>query len=60
MSDKNDEKELAEALDNFLGEEAVKQDECNGDIECMIKTDKSLVEKINKKIVTEDGRQLLM
>jgi NADH:ubiquinone oxidoreductase subunit E len=26
---------------------------------CIIKGDKSLVERINKKIITEDGRQLL-
>jgi len=26
---------------------------------CVIKGDKSLVERINKKIITEDGRQLL-
>lgn len=27
---------------------------------CVIKGDKSLVERINKKIITEDGRELLM
>ena len=32
--------------------------DCN-DEGCIIKTDKSLVERINKKIITEDGRQLL-
>jgi hypothetical protein len=26
---------------------------------CVIKGDKSLVERINKKIITDDGRQLL-
>ena len=26
---------------------------------CVIKGDKSLIERINKKIITEDGRQLL-
>lgn len=26
---------------------------------CVIKGDKSLVERINKKIITEDGRELL-
>ena len=60
MSDNKNNKDLNQGLDNFLGEETPKQDTCNGDRECMIKTDKSLVEKINKKIVTEDGRQLLM
>ena len=28
--------------------------------ECVIKNDKSLVERINKKIITEDGRELLL
>jgi hypothetical protein len=27
---------------------------------CIIKGDKSIVERINKKIITEDGRQLLV
>lgn len=62
MSDNKDNKDLNQGLDNFLGQsqEQPAQDNCNGDRDCMIKTDKSLVEKINKKIVTEDGRQLLM
>lgn len=61
MSNNKDNKDLNQGLDNFLGEQPQpQQDNCNGDRECMIKTDKSLVEKINKKIVTEDGRQLLM
>jgi hypothetical protein len=61
MSDNKNEKDLNQELDNFLGEQPKpKQDDCNGDRECMIKTDKSLVERINKKIITDDGRQLLM
>ena len=60
MSDNKNEKDLNQELDNFLGTPAPKQDDCNGDRECMIKTDKSLVERINKKIITDDGRQLLM
>jgi len=58
MSDNKTEKDLNQELDNFL--DTPKQDDCNGDRECMIKTDKSLVERINKKIITDDGRQLLM
>ena len=60
MSDNKNEKDLSQELDNFLGTPTTKQDDCNGDRECMIKTDKSLVERINKKIITDDGRQLLM
>ena len=61
MSDNKNEKDLNQELDNFLGgQPQPTQDDCNGDRECMIKTDKSLVERINKKIITDDGRQLLM
>mgnify|MGYP000143302727 FL=1 len=54
----NDKKiNLEKNLDEFLTSENVNVD-CN-DEGCIIKTDKSLVERINKKIITEDGRQLL-
>jgi hypothetical protein len=46
-------------LDSFL--EQGKQDpnmDCSSGV-CVIKGDKSLIERINKKIITEDGRQLL-
>ena len=53
---KND---LEKNLDAFLTNENQNQNmDCNED-GCIIKTDKSLVERINKKIITEDGRQLL-
>lgn len=42
-------------LDKFLTNE---EETCTGD-ECVIKSDKSIVERINKKIITEDGRELL-
>ena len=55
-------KPINNKLDNFLGKEGVEQcktqDECQGE-GCIIKGDKSLVERINKKIITEDGRELL-
>ena len=57
MSDKKNKKELDKKLDSFLDDK--NELECTTD-ECLIKTDKSLVERINKKIVTDDGRQLLM
>lgn len=56
MDNKNEKKNLDKKLDNFLTQQ---EQECQGD-ECIIKTDKSLVERINKKIVTDDGRELLM
>jgi hypothetical protein len=48
------EKNINDNLDAFLGEEG-----CTGD-KCVIKGDKSIVEVVKKKIVTEDGRQLLI
>ncbi len=41
-------------LDAFLGQEQEQQDE-----QQVINSDKSIVEKVNKKIITDDGRQLL-
>lgn len=52
-------KNLNTGLDGYLGSE--NQDpnmDCTSGV-CVIKGDKSLVERINKKIITEDGRQLL-
>lgn len=50
---------LNKAIDSFLDNQ--NQDpnlDCSSGV-CVIKGDKSLVERINKKIITEDGRQLL-
>jgi hypothetical protein len=47
-------KNIDDKLDAFLGNE-----DCTGD-KCIIKGDKSIVEVVRKKIVTEDGRQLLI
>lgn len=49
---------LNKNLDEFLGEE--QELECDENGVCRIKTDKSLVERMNKKIITDDGRELLM
>jgi len=63
MEDKNlkptDPEALKNALDNMLenGEQDPEMD-CSSGV-CVIKGDKSIVERINKKIITEDGRQLL-
>ena len=62
MSDNNN---LKNSINNFLtDEEKARQAEqanmdCSSGV-CVIKGDKSLVERINKKIITEDGRELLM
>lgn len=61
---KNEEtkKGLESSLDGFLASdpnESTNPDmDCSSGV-CVIKGDKSLVERINKKIITEDGRQLL-
>jgi hypothetical protein len=50
---------LDKALEGFLNNE--NQDpnlDCTSGV-CIIKGDKSIIERINKKIITEDGRQLL-
>ncbi len=59
--DSKKEKELQDKLTNFLDEmEGFKGDNCNGDKQCLIKSNKGLVERVNKKMVTEDGRELLL
>jgi hypothetical protein len=60
METNNKTKDLEKNLDSFLKTGNKNQElECNED-GCIIKTDKSLIERINKKIITEDGRQLLV
>jgi hypothetical protein len=50
---------LDKALDGYLNTESQDPNlDCSSGV-CVIKGDKSLVERINKKIITEDGRQLL-
>jgi len=62
MENKENKKQVSnldKALEGFLNTE--NQDpnlDCSSGV-CVIKGDKSLVERINKKIITEDGRQLL-
>jgi hypothetical protein len=44
---------VKKAIDTFLDNEESQNDDV------VIKQDKSIVERINKKVITEDGRQLL-
>jgi hypothetical protein len=56
---KKDDKNMDKALDEFLAAEGQDSNmDCSSGV-CVIKGDKSLVERINKKIIIEDGRQLL-
>jgi hypothetical protein len=59
MKNEKNENKLENALDNFLGEQPTQEMDCSSGV-CVIKNDKSIVEKINKKIIIEDGRQLLI
>ena len=58
-------KELKKTLDSFLDEqpatttESQEEMDCSSGV-CIIKGDKSVLERINKKILIEDGRQLLI
>jgi hypothetical protein len=56
------------AMDNFLSDPPLPKPpsdpieenmDCSSGV-CVIKNDKSILERINKKIITEDGRQLLI
>jgi len=55
----NKKDDLSKSLDEFLNSDKQETIECN-DFDCIIKNDKSLVERLNKKIITDDGRQLLL
>lgn len=55
-----DKKDLNSSLNDFIGENPNSNDENCTTEECKVKRDKSLVERINKKIITEDGKQLLI
>jgi len=64
MNNEKNEKDLKSALDSFLGQEQQPQQEneemdCSSGV-CVIKNDKSIIERVNKKIIVEDGRQLLI
>lgn len=55
-------KNIVTSLDEFLFQEDNQPNqtiECKDDV-CIIKNDKDLVEVVGKKIITQDGRQLLV
>ncbi len=59
MTEDTNKKDLDKELSKFLENENKNPEmDCTSGV-CVIKGDKSLVERINKKIITEDGRQLL-
>jgi hypothetical protein len=52
------EKNLTDSLTDFLGDDIENGE--NNEKKVIIKNDNSIVERINKKVVTSDGRQLLV
>jgi len=52
-------KNVKKAIDDFMLDNEENQNE-NKNNNVVIKQDKSIVERINKKVITEDGRQLLI
>jgi hypothetical protein len=64
MKNEKNEKDLKKSLDSFLSQvpnidESNQEMDCSSGV-CVIKNDKSILERLNKKIITEDGRQLLI
>lgn len=57
-----DKDKINKSLETYLGQEKKKNNEdeldCSSGV-CVIKNSKGIVERINKTIMTEDGRQLL-
>lgn len=50
--------DLKKKLENFIGNTDKKED-CQGD-ECFIKQPQDVIERVEKKYITNDGRQLLI
>jgi hypothetical protein len=64
MNQEKEVKNVKNAIDSFLEtppitNESGQELDCTQGV-CVIKNDKSIQERINKKIITEDGRQLLI
>jgi len=63
MNTQTNEKNVKKAIDAFLNQPTTNEQNQEMDCSsgtCIIKNDKSIVERINKKIIVEDGRQLLI
>lgn len=54
----NNDNELKNGLDSFLDNEPVKSVEAKSD-EVLIPSKSGIVERLEKKLITEDGRQLI-
>lgn len=54
----NTNEDLKKKLENFIGD-SDKKEECQGE-ECYIKQPQDVIERVEKKFITNDGRQLLI
>jgi hypothetical protein len=64
MEIQNNQNKINNAIDSFLIDtqkttQEQQEMDCDNGV-CVIKNDKSILERINKKIIVEDGRQLLI
>lgn len=60
-NNKEQNNEIKNSLEDFLSDnkQNIKNQECNDDV-CYINDGKEIVERIEKKLVTNDGRRLLI
>lgn len=58
MENNKNSEDLKKKLENFIGN-SDKKEECQGE-ECFIKQPQDVIERVEKKYITNDGRQLLI
>lgn len=51
--------DLKKKLEDFIGDSNKKQEDCQGE-ECFIRQPQDVIERVEKKYITNDGRQLLI
>lgn len=51
--------DLKKKLEDFIGNPNKKQEDCQGE-ECFIRQPQDVIERVEKKYITNDGRQLLI
>lgn len=51
--------DLKKKLETFIGDSNNKGEECQGE-ECLIRVPQDVIERVEKKLITNDGRQLLI
>lgn len=56
---KQNTEDLKKKLNDFINKSEDLQKECQGD-ECFIKQPQDVIERVEKKYITNDGRQLLI